>query len=412
MKNSFHESSQAGSSAVHLEASAYSRRIAGSVTLAITAKVAELKRKGIEVISLGAGEPDFPTPDEICDAAIQAVRKGYTKYTPNAGIYELRESIARYLNRLGGDYTPEEILVSNGAKQSIVNALFAALDPGQEVLLPVPYWTSYPEQIKMAGGIPVFLNTSDDRHYKLDPDQLRSAITPKSRLLILNSPSNPTGSVYSRDELEELVRICKEHQLLILSDEIYLELIYDSLETCSLAAFADIRPQLLLVNGFSKSHAMTGWRVGYLAAKTPFIEAAKKIQSHTTSNASSISQYAALAAYQMAPQALEPMWEKFKERRDFVVSRLQDMPGVQTFRPQGAFYVFPNMGTFIGTRHNGIEITNSVDLANFLLEEAKVAVVPGDAFGAPQNIRISYATSMENLEKAMNQIESALNKLE
>ncbi len=394
------------------QASNYSQNIEGSKTLAVTAKVAELRRQGIEVISLGAGEPDFNTPAAICEAAIRAIHDGQTKYTPNAGIFELRQAIAEFLNAMGGDYAPEEILVSNGAKQSIVNALFATLDVGDEVLLPTPYWTSYPEQIKMAGGTCVFLPTSANQHYKIHLEQLEEAATAKTKLLILNSPSNPTGMVYTKDELEAICHFCLEHDILILSDEIYIQLIYDAIETGSLASFPEIRQQLLLVNGFSKSHAMTGWRLGYLAAKTPFIQAAMKIQSHTTSNACSISQYAALAALNMPEDELKLMKDEFKRRRDYTADRLSAMPGIELVRPQGAFYLFPSVEQYFGRSADGIVIHSAMDLSQYLLDAARIAVVPGEAFGAPGNIRISYATSMENLQTAMDRMEEALHRLQ
>ncbi len=393
------------------KASEFSSRIEGSRTLAVTSKVAELRRQGVEVISLGAGEPDFPTPKPVCDAAIAAIRAGHTRYTPNAGIFELREAIADYLNTLGGDYSPEEILVSNGAKHSIVNALLAAVDEGDEVLLPAPYWTSYPEQIKMTGASSVLLPTTPEQQYKISAAMIEAACTPKTKLLILNSPSNPTGMVYNRDELDAICAVCIERDLLILADEIYLQLIYDDLESISLASFSQIRDRLLLVNGLSKSHAMTGWRVGYLAARSPFIEAAKKIQSHTTSNACSVSQYAALAALKMAPAELAPMKREFRRRRDVAAERMAAMPGVKLVKPQGAFYLFPDVSAFFGRRAGDRIIRNAMDLTDYLLEEARVAVVPGEAFGAPNNIRISYATSMEMLNEALDRMAAALEKL-
>ncbi|MDQ7064627.1 MAG: pyridoxal phosphate-dependent aminotransferase [candidate division KSB1 bacterium] len=390
----------------------YSQNIEGSKTLAVTARVAELRRQGVEVISLGAGEPDFNTPAPICEAAVQAIRSGHTKYTPNAGIFDLRQAIAEFLNRMGGDYAPEDILVSNGAKQSIVNALFATLDVGDEVLVPVPYWTSYPEQVKMAGGNCVFLQTTAEHNYKIYPEQLEEAVTAKTRLLILNSPSNPTGMVYTRDELEAICHFCLDHDILILSDEIYIQLIYDAIDTTTLAAFEEIREQLMLVNGFSKSHAMTGWRLGYLAAKPPFIQAAMKIQSHTTSNACSISQYAALAALQMPETDLDSMKQEFRRRRDYTTERLMNMPGISLVKPQGAFYLFPSVAQYFGRQANGTVIRSAMDLSQYLLDEARIAVVPGEAFGAPENIRISYATSLENLQKAMDSMEEALSRLQ
>ncbi|RME00065.1 MAG: pyridoxal phosphate-dependent aminotransferase [Calditrichaeota bacterium] len=393
------------------EASAYSRSIEGSRTLAVTAKVAELKRQGVEVIALGAGEPDFPTPEKVCEAGIQAIRDGHTKYTPNAGIFELRKAIAQFLQSLGCDYAAEDILVCNGAKQAIYNALLATVDEGDEVLLPVPYWTSYPEQIKMARGRCVLLPTEEKDHFKINGEVLRRAITPRSRVLILNSPSNPTGMVYTRQELQQIAEIIYDQGLLVISDEIYLKLIYSDVETASMGSFAEIRDQVLLVNGLSKSHSMTGWRLGYLAAKPPFIQAAMKIQSHVTSNASSISQYAALAALKMPESELDKMREAFRQRRDYVVGRLQQMPGLSCLKPDGAFYVFPNVENCLGKSFERKTLQSPMDLTSYLLEQARVAVVPGEAFGSEKHIRISYATSMKNLQEAMNRIEKALAKL-
>jgi len=393
------------------KASELSKRIEDSKTLAVTTKVAEMRRKGISVIDLGAGEPDFQTPEEVREAGIRAIRDGYTKYTPVVGIFELREAIADFLQQCGGNYSPEEIVVSNGAKHAIYNALLAACNPGDEVIIPAPYWTSYPQQVRLVGAKPVILPASEESGFKIAPEALREAINPRTRMLLFNSPSNPTGAVYTRQEIERLVEVIAESGILVLSDEIYFKLVYDGLETVSLAAFADIRQQLLLVNGVSKSHAMTGWRLGYLAAKAPFIQAAKKIQSHTTSNASSISQYAALAALRMDEAKLKSMYRTFAARRDFIYEQLCTLEGMQLDRPQGAFYAFPNVSVYLHRKRNGQSISTTMNLASFLLEEAHVALVPGDAFGAERNIRISYANSMQNLQTAISGIREALGRL-
>ena len=394
-----------------LKASDLSERIEGSKTLAVTTQVAEMRRQGISVIDLGAGEPDFQTPDEVREAGIRAIRDGYTKYTPVVGIFELREAIAAFLKEYGGDYSPDEIVVSNGAKHAIYNALLAACNPGDEVIIPAPYWTSYPQQVRLVGATPVILPASEASGFKISPDALRQAINPRTRMLLLNSPSNPTGAVYTRQEIESLVEVIAASGILVLSDEIYLKLVYDGIETASLAMYPEIREQLLLVNGVSKSHAMTGWRLGYLAAKAPFIQAAKKIQSHTTSNASSISQYAALAAFRMDDAKLESMYKTFAVRRDYIYEQLSALEGVELERPHGAFYAFPNVSAYFTRKYNGQSISTAMNLASFLLEEAHVALVPGDAFGADQNIRISYANSMDNLQMAISGIRDALGRL-
>lgn len=394
-----------------LRISDFSQSIEGSKTLAITTRVAELRRQGREIIDLGAGEPDFPTPAPVCQAGIKAIEQGFTKYTPNAGIYALRERIATFINSHGGDYEPEQILVCSGAKHAIYNALLATCDPGDEVLLPVPYWTSYPEQVKLAGAKPVLLSTSEANGFKITARQLRAAIGAKTRMLILNSPSNPTGAVYSESELSELVEVIVDAGIFVLSDEIYMMLVYDGRKPLSLAQFESVRAQLLLINGLSKSHAMTGWRVGYLAADPGVIKAAAKIQSHTTSNISSISQYAALAALALPETAIVEMRRAFEERRDFVIDALRRIKGIEISRPAGAFYVFPNIKAHLGKKFKQKTMNSTMDLADFLLEQAGVALVPGEAFGSSENIRISYANSLDNLKLAISHIEQALQLL-
>lgn len=392
--------------------SQFAQAIEASRTLAITTKVTELRRQGKTIIDLGAGEPDFPTPAPVCDAGIQAIRNGKTKYTHNAGILELREKIAAFVNKYGGQYQPEQILVSAGAKQSIFNALLAVCDPDDEVLVISPYWTSYPQQVKMARATPVFLQASERDHYKVTAEQLSKAITPKTKLLMFNSPSNPTGATYTKDELAAIADVVAQHDIYLLSDEIYMQLVYDGLEPVSMAMFPQIRSQLILVNGLSKSHAMTGWRVGYLAAELPIVKAAAKVQSHSTSNITSISQYAAVAAFELAETELQKMRTTFAERRDFVTQRLRSMPGVSLSLPQGAFYVYPNFSQYFGKKYQQKTLNAALDIADFLIDAAGVAVVPGEAFGSNENIRISYANSMENLAIAMDQIEVALKKLQ
>lgn len=394
-----------------LAVSGFIESIEGSRTLAITSKVAELKAQGKDVIDLGAGQPDFPTPAAVREAGIAAIRDGHTRYTPNAGIVPLRQAIAEKLNALGGQYKAEQILVSCGAKHSIYNALLATCEPGDEVIVPAPYWTSYPEQVKLARAKPVIVQTSEANQFKITPAELRRAITAATKLLIFNSPSNPTGTVYTRAELAELAAEIVKHEIFVLSDEIYLPLVYDQIDTCSLAAFSELRERLILVNGLSKSHSMTGWRIGYLAARADVVKAAAKVQSHSTSNATSISQYAALAAVKSSNGELAKMIRAFTERRNFVVQELQRISGIETFVPHGAFYVFPNVSAYFGKKTRDYSIQNAMDLCTYLLEQVHVATVPGEAFGAEKNIRISYATSMQQLEAAMERIKSALEAL-
>ena len=391
-----------------LGVSEFVQAIEASSTLAITTKVAELRRQGKTVIDLGAGEPDFQTPDAVCEAGMQAIRAGKTKYTPNAGVLELREAIASFLNDCGGAYDPGQILVCCGAKQAIYNALLAVCDPGDEVIVITPYWTSYPQQVKMARAQSVFLQAPQSNGYKVTAGQLADAMTPKTRLVVFNSPSNPTGAVYTEAELSEIADVIAQSKVYILSDEIYMKLVYDGLQPVSMAKFPQIRDQLILVNGLSKSHAMTGWRVGYLAAQQQIVKAAAKIQSHSTSNITSISQYAAIAALSLDESELEKMRKTFAERRDFVVGRLQKMPGIVLSMPQGAFYVYPDFQAYLGKNHRGKKLATTLGIASFLLDNAGVAVVQGEAFGSTDNIRLSYANSMENLTKAMDQIEAAL----
>ncbi len=394
-----------------MKTSVFANKIEGSKTLAVTARVAELRREGKPIIGLGAGEPDFATPEMICEAAKKAIDAGYTKYTANAGILELREKIAVYLQKFGSRFTSAEIVVSSGAKQAVLNALFATCNPGDEVILPAPFWTSYPEQIKMAGAEAVILPASEETEFKITPAQLRDAITDRTKVLIFNSPSNPTGAVYSRSEIDEIVKVIAESGIYVISDEIYIELVWDNVETASLCAYPEIAGQLLLVNGLSKAYSMTGWRIGYLAAQQPAIGAVNKIQSHYTSNACSISQYASLAAFDLDSAVLDHMKEEFTHRRDYVYERFSKIAGISVPKPRGAFYIFPNVAAFFGKSFNGTTLHSALALSGFLLEQANAAVVPGEAFGAPENIRVSYATSMENLQSAIDQIENALGLL-
>lgn len=382
-----------------------------SETLKISAKAKQLAREGKSIVSLSAGEPDFKTPAHICNAAIEAITEGFHGYTMNTGMPELREAIADKLKRDNElDYSPDQIVLSNGAKQSIGFSILATIDPGDEVLIPSPYWVSYPQMVKMAGGTPVVVNTTFANNYKLIPEQLEKAITDKTKAIILCSPSNPTGACYTRKELKALGDVLEKHSdIIIFSDEIYEYIVFDQPHVSLLNASPKLKDRTIIINGFSKGFAMTGWRLGYAAGPKPIIDALAKIQSQETSAPSSISQKAGLAAYTGSMAPIHKMKKAFKERRDFVVESLRAIDGVECFTPSGAFYVFPDIHRFLGKKtDDGTVINNSTDLCIYLLEEHGVATVPGDAFGEPNGLRISYAASMEDLKEAMNRFKNGL----
>jgi len=390
------------------------KNISPSETLKISAKAKELARSGASIISLSAGEPDFKTPAHICNAAITAITDGFHGYTMNTGMPELREAICNKLlqeNRLR--FEPSQIVVSNGAKQSIGFALLATIDPGDEVVIPAPYWVSYPEMVKMAGGTPVIAKTEFNNSYKLTPKQLDEALNKKTKGIILCSPSNPTGACYTRSELKELAGVLDNYpDVLIFSDEIYEYIVFDEEHTSILNAAPHLKDRTVLINGFSKGFAMTGWRLGYMAGPQPIADAVAKIQSQETSAPSSISQKAGLAAYTGTMKPVEVMRESFKERRDYIVAALKSIDGVECFVPAGAFYVFPDIHAFLGKKTSeGESIKTSTDLALYLLEQQGVAVVPGDAFGEPNGIRLSYAASMDELKEAIQRIKDGLSSL-
>lgn len=388
--------------------------LAASETLKITGRAKELQRQGKPVISLSAGEPDFKTPPHICAAAIKAIEGGLHGYTMNAGTPELREAISAKLLRDNGlTYDPANIIVSNGAKQSVGFALLAVVNPGDEVIIPAPFWVSYPEMVKLADGVPVVVRAAFENEFKLTAKQLEEAITPRTKVLILCSPSNPTGACYSKSELQELAEVLRKHpEVLVLSDEIYEYIVFDAPHVSLINAAPDLKERVLLVNGFSKGFAMTGWRLGYLAANPEVIKAVSKIQSQETSAPSTISQKAGEVAYRSDLNAVETMRNAFKQRRDFLVGALTEIPGVKCFKPGGAFYVFPDISAYLNTTTpNGIKIASSADLCMYLLEECGLALVPGDAFGEPTGIRLSYAASMEQLEEAVIRLRSALSSL-
>lgn len=381
------------------------QRVAGitpSKTLAITAKAKELKEQGYDVVGLGAGEPDFNTPQHIIDAAINAMEAGHTKYTPAAGIPELKKAICEKLKKENGlSYKPAQIIVCNGAKHALYNLFQALLDPGDEVLIPSPYWVSYPEMVTLAGGIPVYLAGEEENQFKITPRQLEQAITEKTQALIINSPNNPTGSIYSREELEKIAEICIAKNILIVSDEIYEKLIYDGEEHVSAAALSkEAYDHTVVINGVSKPYSMTGWRIGYAAGNAELIRAMTNLSSHSTSNPTSFAQYGALAALQGPQEALQMMKAEFDKRRKAVVEMLNSVEGIHCLLPKGAFYVFINVSRAMAK--GGYRDVDAWSQA--LLEQQHVAVVPGTGFGAPDYIRISYATSMEKLKKGAERI--------
>ncbi|MDD9148729.1 pyridoxal phosphate-dependent aminotransferase [Sporolactobacillus sp. CQH2019] len=377
--------------------------ITPSSTLAITAKAGELAAQGYDVIGLGAGQPDFNTPDFIIDAAMDAVKAGHTKYTPTAGLPALKEAIIGKLKRdQGFDYRPSEIIVGNGAKHVLYLLFQALLNPGDEVIIPAPYWVSYPEQVKLAGGVPVPIATTQEQQFKITAGDLEKAVTDKTKAIIINSPSNPTGMIYTDDELKPIAEYCLEHNILIISDEIYEKLIYNGNSFRSIAQISDrVKAQTVVINGVSKSHAMTGWRIGYAAGNSELIRAMTNIASHSTSNPASVSQYAAIAAYTGPQESVEKMRRAFEKRLNTVYDQLIALPGVVCAKPQGAFYLFPNIEE--ASRSCGFDQVS--DWVSALLNEEKVAVVPGAGFGAPEHIRLSYATSLEKFEKALDRME-------
>lgn len=383
-----------------------------SATLAMSQKSNELKAQGVDVINLSVGEPDFNTPDHIKEAAKRAIDENYSFYTPVAGYMSLRKAIASKLrNENGLDYAPEQIVVSGGAKQSLCNVVLSTVNPGDEVVIPTPAWVSYVEMVKLAGGNNVLVPASIEQDFKVTPAQLEAAITDRTRLIIICSPSNPTGSVYTRDELQALVDVLARHpQVLVLSDEIYEHINFTGSFT-SLASFPEIADRVVVVNGVSKAYAMTGWRIGFIAAPLAVAKACNKLQSQYTSNPSSIAQKAAEAAYAGPQECVEEMRVAFERRRDLVVKLAREIPGLKVNKPQGAFYLFPEVSAYIGKRHGDTVIGSAGDLALYLLDEAHVATVDGAAFCAPGYIRLSYATSDDNIREAMRRIKDALAKL-
>jgi aspartate aminotransferase len=384
------------------------RNTAPSPTLGITARARQLKAQGIDVIGFGAGEPDFDTPDNIKQAAITALESGDTKYTPSSGTEALRMAICEKLQRDNGlTYQPNEVIVSIGAKHSLYNLMQAVLDPGDEVIIPAPYWVSYPEQVKLAGGLPVIVEAPESDGFRVTAAAIRAAITPQTRMVVINSPSNPTGAAISADELRRIAELAVERDLIVVSDEIYEKLTYDGRQHTSIASFGEeVKSRTFTVNGFSKAYSMTGWRLGYVAGDKTVVAAMGRMQDQSTSNPTSFAQAGAVAALTGPQDSVETMRRAFEERRNVIVRRLNVIPGIRCTNPDGAFYVLPNVCGLFTPR-----VSDSDALAEYLLAEARIAVVPGSGFGAPDYIRLSYATSMEQIEEGMNRLEAAARRL-
>ena len=387
-------------------------RLAPSATLAMSQKSSEMKAQGVDVINMSVGEPDFNTPDHIKEAAKKAIDENYSRYSPVPGYPDLRKAIvAKLKNENGLEYSVNEILVSNGAKQSVCNTVMALCNDGDEVIIPAPYWVSYPQMAKLAGAEPVIVNAGFEQNFKMTPEQLEAAITPKTRMLILCSPSNPTGSVYSQEELDALAKVILSHEeLYVLADEIYEHINYVG-KHASIAKAEGMRERTIIVNGVSKAYAMTGWRIGYIAAPEWIVKGCNKLQGQYTSGPCSVSQKAAEAAYTMDQTCVETMRQAFQRRRDLIVELAKDIPGLEVNVPEGAFYLFPKCSSFYGKACGDKVINNSTDLAMFLLEEGHVATVGGDAFGDPECFRMSYATSDDNIREAMRRIKEVLARL-
>ncbi len=387
-------------------------RLSPSATLAMSQRSSELKAQGVDIINMSVGEPDFNTPDHIKEAAIKAVQDNWTRYSPVPGYPDLKKAIAAKLkNENGLDYLPSQILCSNGAKQSVCNAIMALVNPGDEVIIPAPYWVSYPQMVLLAEGTPVAIPTTIEQDFKVTPQQLEQAITPRTRAIILCSPSNPTGSVYSAAELEALKDVLLKHErVMVIADEIYEHINYVGAHA-SMAQFADIKDRVVIVNGVSKAYAMTGWRIGFIAAPEWVVKGCNKLQGQYTSGPCSVSQKAAEAAYTGSQECVETMRQAFERRRNLIVSLAREIPGLEVNNPQGAFYLFPKCSSFFGKRDGDRVINNSTDLAMYLLEVGHVATVGGDAFGSPECFRMSYATSEANITEAMRRIADTLARL-
>jgi len=383
-----------------------------SMTLSIAAKAAEMKAQGNDVIGFGVGEPDFNTPQHIIDKAIEAMDKGLTGYTAASGTPELKKAICNKLQKDNGlEYSPNQIIVSNGAKHSIYNALQAICNPGDEVIIGIPYWVSYPELVKMADGEPVYIEGKEENEFKMTPESIKKKITPKTKAILLNSPGNPTGTVYTKEELRAIAELMAEHNIIIISDEIYEKLIYGEEPHVSVASFNEkIKDLTIVVNGLSKGYAMTGWRIGYTASNKEIAKVMGNIQSHATSNPNTMAQYASVEALEGDQSSIEEMKVEFNKRRQFMVKRINEIKGVSCIEPQGAFYVMMNIKELKGRTLAGKKVNNSIEIAEMILEKTQVALVPGIAFGSDDYLRLSYANSLENIKTGLNRIDDFLSK--
>lgn len=386
--------------------------VVGSITLEIDAKAKSMKAKGEDVIGFGAGEPDFDTPDYIKQAAKKALDTGFTKYTPASGMVDLKQAICEQLKKEGMEYAPENIVVSNGAKHSLFNALSAVLNPGDEVIIPSPYWVSYTEMVKMVDGVPVLVECDPDTGFMLDVENIKKALTEKTKAIIINSPNNPTGAVYPMETLCQVAEIAKENKLFVIADEIYNKLVYDVEECASMGTIPGIKEQVIIVNGMSKAYAMTGWRIGYTASSTAVAKAMSNFQSHGTSNPNSIAQYASIAALNQKSDEMEKMRREFDRRRRYMVNTINGIEGLSCKMPGGAFYTLVNIKKVFGKKCGDTVINNSMEFSTCLLDTMKVAVVPGIAFGADDYIRLSYATGMENIERGLARIAEFVKNLQ
>lgn len=396
-----------------MELSRKAQAIEPSLTLAITAKAKEMKEKGIDVISFSAGEPDFNTPKNIINAAIKAMEDGNTKYTSVNGILQLREAICKkFKDDNGLEYNPSQIVVSTGAKQSLANTFLAILNPGDEVIVSTPYWVSYPELIKLADGKPVFVEGDEKSNYKFTKENLEKAVSAKTKAIVLNTPNNPTGTIYNKEELEVIADFAKKYNIIIISDEMYEKLIYDNENHISIASLSkDAYERTIVINGLSKSYAMTGWRIGYCAASEKIAKLMMSIQSHVTSNVCSITQYAALEALNGPQDEITKMINEFEKRRNYMINRIESIDNLSIVKPKGAFYIMINIENCLGKEINGKILNDSMEFCASLLENEKLAVIPGKAFGLNNYIRVSYATSMEAIKEGLNRIESFIKKL-
>lgn len=393
-----------------MELSKKAQQISASVTLAITAKAKKLKEEGIDVVSFGAGEPDFNTPENIQEAGIKAIKDGLTRYTPASGILNLKEAVCKKFkidNNL--NYRPSQIVISSGAKHSLYNTLMAICNSGDEVIVPIPYWVSYPELVKLVDAIPVMVETKEENNFKYRKEDLERAITNKTKAIILNSPNNPTGVAYTKEELQMIADIAIKNDILVISDEIYEKLVYGGTKHISIASLGEeIKKRTIVVNGVSKAYAMTGWRIGFTASEEGIAKIMSNVQSHATSNPNSIAQYASVEALTGPQDDIEKMRVEFEKRRNYMVERVNNIPGISCKKPDGAFYVMINITSLLGKTIKGYKINNSFDLCNALLESEKVAAIPGAAFGTDNYIRLSYATSLKNIEEGLNRIANFL----